>query len=536
MSSSDSQQHTDAPPVVPGQVLAGKFRIERVIGEGGMGIVAEAMHLQLDERVALKFLRREVMSMPDVVARFDREARAAVKLKSEHVARVMDVGHTEDGIPYMVMEYLEGHDLGHVVAENGPLSISDAVEFTIQACEGVGEAHARGIVHRDLKPENLFVSRRSDGWRTIKVLDFGISKAVLVGPSSVDLSSHNTSGIMGSPFYMSPEQLRSTRTVDHRADVWSLGVVLFELLTGTTIFDEANEFTELVADILEAPHRSLRAFRPDAPKGLEEIVDRCLEKDRSRRYQNVAELAVALLAYAPKRSRVSAERIMSITKAAGLITDPSFRLPSSDIPPPPSTVRDSTTPMGFGMPPLPTFEPSIATSETMRPPAASHPQIDDPTLIGGPAIFEETKGRKRRRRILGAGGVVLVAGVVLFFALRSPKLQPSSVTSPASPESPESPEVHPVPAAAIRATPPVTAFAGSDPPPPIEAANARAGTPTPQSYASSRPLPGVAHHPGVISATPPSAQPSAAPPPPPPTETAAPPPPKATADVLDERR
>jgi serine/threonine protein kinase len=302
-----------------------------------MGVVAEATHLGLDERVALKFLRPDAMNMPDVVARFDREARAAVKLKSEHVARVSAVGKTDDGIPFMVMELLAGKDLAQMLTENGPLPISEAVEYVIQACEGVGEAHARGIVHRDIKPENLFVVQRTDTWNLVKVLDFGISKAVLIGASGVDMSSSNTSSIMGSPYYMSPEQLRSTRTVDHRSDIWSLGVVLFELLTGTTIFDDTHEFTELVADILEAPHRRLGAYRPDAPPALEQVVDRCLEKDRTKRFQNVAELAVALLPFAPKRARVTAERTTSIARAAGLITDPSFQLPPSIYPPAPAS-------------------------------------------------------------------------------------------------------------------------------------------------------------------------------------------------------
>jgi serine/threonine protein kinase len=355
----------EPPPVVPGQVLAGKFRIERIIGEGGMGIVAEATHLQLDELVALKFLRREVLKMPDVVARFAREARSAVKLKSEHVARVSDVGQTEDGVPYMVMELLRGRDLAQMVTENGPLGIQEAVDYLIQACEGVGEAHARGIVHRDLKPENLFVVQR-DGWAVVKVLDFGISKAVLVGASSVDLSQNNTTSIMGSPYYMSPEQLRSTRTVDHRADIWSLGVVLFELLTGTTIFDETKEFTELVADILEVPHRRLGMFRPDAPPALEAVIDKCLEKDRTKRFQNVAELAVALLPFAPRRARVTAERTTSITRAAGLITDPNFQVPPSNYPPAPLNHSDSYPSAQMAPPRMPgDFSASASASAEM---------------------------------------------------------------------------------------------------------------------------------------------------------------------------
>ena len=324
----------DAIPFTPGEIIGGKYRVDRVVGKGGMGVVAEATHVQLDERVALKFLRPEMLKMPDVVARFDREARAAVKLKSEHVARVTDVGKTEAGVPYMVMEFLQGNDLAEVLSMTGPLPVAQAIEYVIQACEGVGEAHARGIVHRDIKPENLFVLTRSDGWRSIKVLDFGISKTVLLGASTVDMSSHETHSIMGSPYYMSPEQLRSTKSVDHRADVWSLGIVLFELLTGVMPFDETREFTELVAAVLETPNRKLTDFRFDVPEGLEAVVDKCLQKDRANRFQiDGGALAAALLPFAPKRARVMVERATSISKAAGL-TDPSFQLPPSEMPPP----------------------------------------------------------------------------------------------------------------------------------------------------------------------------------------------------------
>src|SRR6185295_3411573 len=159
-----------------GQILAGKFRIERVLGQGGMGIVVAATHLQLDERVALKFLLPEALSNPEAVERFTREARAAVKIKSEHVARVSDVGMLETGAPYMVMEYLEGEDLGHWVSQRGALPTTQAVEFVLQAAEAIAEAHALGIVHRDIKPANLFCVRRADGLLSVKVLDFGISK------------------------------------------------------------------------------------------------------------------------------------------------------------------------------------------------------------------------------------------------------------------------------------------------------------------------------------------------------------------------
>ncbi len=455
----------EPPPVVPGQVLAGKFRIERIVGEGGMGVVAEAMHLQLDERVALKFQRREVMKLPDVVARFDREARASVKLKSEHVARVSDVGKTEDGIPFMVMELLNGRDLAQMLSDSGPLSVQEAVDYLIQACEGVGEAHARGIVHRDLKPENLFVVQR-DGWAVVKVLDFGISKAVLVGTSSVDMSSNNTTSIMGSPYYMSPEQLRSTRTVDHRADIWSLGVVLFELLTGTTVFDENKEFTELVADILETPHRRLGMFRPDAPPGLEAVIDKCLEKDRTKRFQNVAELAVALLPYGPRRARITAERTTSITRAAGLITDPNFQVPPSVYPPAPLNHSDSYPSANLSPPRVP--RDFNAHGQTEAPPALDMLQSSSPSLMGS----VETLAPPRKQvapavLVLGAiallgSGVGLAYGVIRALRPTSPIAATMTQVAPPPPET-QTAKPQPSAATTIAETPSATTTATAEP-------------------------------------------------------------------------
>src|SRR6478752_9937760 len=209
MSSSETSTRM-SNEVHEGQILAGKFRIERVLGQGGMGVVVAATHLQLDERVALKFLLPDALANPEAVERFAREARAAVKIKSEHVARVSDVGTLESGSPYMVMEYLQGEDLASWVRRNGAMPVPDAIEFLLQACEAIAEAHALGIVHRDLKPANLFVTRRVDGSPCIKVLDFGISKLTAAG---ADQGITQTASLLGSPLYMSPEQLAAARDV-----------------------------------------------------------------------------------------------------------------------------------------------------------------------------------------------------------------------------------------------------------------------------------------------------------------------------------
>jgi eukaryotic-like serine/threonine-protein kinase len=294
-------------PVREGDLLAGKYRVERVLGAGGMGVVVAARHIELDQLVAIKFVRDEAIASEDAVQRFLREARAAVKLKSEHVARVLDVGKLESGAPYMVMEYLEGSDLGKVLTDHGPSSVDAAADWILQACEAVAEAHAAGIVHRDLKPENLFLARSVGGGQKIKVLDFGVSKAMAGGASGEMSGLTRTRAMLGSPLYMAPEQMRSSRDVDARADVWALGVVLFQLLTNRYPF-EAETMPELCLRVVTEPPLSLASLRPDVPPGIVSVIERCLEKDATKRYANAAELASALEPFVLPASRVLAER------------------------------------------------------------------------------------------------------------------------------------------------------------------------------------------------------------------------------------
>jgi hypothetical protein len=301
-------------PVREGELLAGKYRIERILGQGGMGVVVAAHHVQLAQLVALKFLLPQACANGEAVARFLREARAAVQIQSEHVARVSDVGQLENGSPYMVMEFLQGADLGAVLSARGPMPIPEAVDYLLQAMEAVAEAHAIGIVHRDLKPANLFLTSRRDGSALVKVLDFGISKATQ-GEGGLSLTS--TSAVMGSPLYMSPEQVRSAKDVDARADIWALGVILQELLVGTPPF-HADTASALFAAIIADPPAPLRQRRPDASPALEAVLARCLEKDRGRRYSNVAELAAALEPFAPPASATSVARISRVLGATGV--------------------------------------------------------------------------------------------------------------------------------------------------------------------------------------------------------------------------
>lgn len=306
--------------LVPGAVLAGKYRIDRVLGAGGMGVVVAAHHVHLEERVAIKTLLPEMLAHSEAVERFLREARAAVKIKSEHVAHVSDVGTLENGAPYMVMEFLEGEDLSALVDKRGPLPVEQAVEFVLQACEALAEAHALGIVHRDLKPANLFCVRRADGLLAVKVLDFGISKMSPLGGSGPDMGMTKTTAVMGSPYYMSPEQMLSAKNADAQSDIWSLGAVLFELLSGVTPFS-ADTLPELVLKVSNTDAPDVGTRRSEVPAGLRAVVARALQRDRAKRYTNVAELAFELAEYGPaKRAQASAERASRVLEAAGLRT------------------------------------------------------------------------------------------------------------------------------------------------------------------------------------------------------------------------
>jgi serine/threonine protein kinase len=307
-------------PVQPGEILAGKYRVDRVLGVGGMGVVVAATHLQLQQRVALKFMLDAGLVQPTLVERFGREARAAVRLRSDHVARVLDVGTLDTGSPYIVMEYLDGSDIGSVLEQRGAMPVEMAVDCVLQACDAVAEAHALGIVHRDLKPRNLFLTARNDGRGLVKVLDFGISKQT----TGSDLSLTRTTEIMGSPSYMSPEQFRSAKLVDERSDIWALGAILYELLSGQVPF-VADSVTALTAMVLMDAPRPLASLRANVPTPLVRAIERCLEKDPRARFQSVAELALALEPFAPADTRELAARIARIGAGAtgALATSPS---------------------------------------------------------------------------------------------------------------------------------------------------------------------------------------------------------------------
>ena len=480
-----------AAGVEPGQILIGKYRIERVLGIGGMGVVVAATHVHLEERVAIKFLLPEALYNGEAVARFIREARAAVRIKSEHVARVSDVGTLENGSPYMVMEYLEGTDLSDLVQKQGAMSVDDAVESMLQACEAIAEAHALHIVHRDLKPANLFMIRRTDGTPSVKVLDFGISK--ISGPpgTASDLGMTKTTAVMGSPLYMSPEQMASSRDVDQRTDIWALGVILYELISGRMPFN-ADTMPQLCAMILQQSPPPLRSIRAEVPEGLAQVIARCMEKDRTQRYTTVADLAQALLPFAPRRARASVERISRVIGGDGYVHT--------------------------GAAPL-----SEAPAASVGPTQASWGHTS--TNKSGSA-----------RAFLVAGGVlVLLTGGAGALKLMHPSAAPASANSASNPV---------VAAAAVDLAPSRPAVAPA-PSPADEMTNAPAlpvpSVPVPVPALAPRKLSALPAHPGKASAP---AQPVAtpapvpAPPKPSPAPTPTPAPAKASSpsDILDDRK
>jgi serine/threonine protein kinase len=452
-----------------GDVLAGKYRVERVLGVGGMGVVVAAHHMHLDHKVALKFLLPAMLDHREAVERFAREARAAVKITNEHVARVTDVGTLDNGAPYMVMEFLEGGDLADWLRRHGPLPIEQAVDFVLQACVAVADAHGLGIVHRDLKPANLFCVRRSDGQSLIKVLDFGISKMNAMGSSSPGASVTQTSAMLGSPLYMSPEQMQSPKSVDAKTDIWAMGVVLYELLTGLTPFDGETIAEVAIKAATHAPP-SIRAVRPDVPAELESAIFKCFEKDRRLRPANVAEFAISLLPFAPLRSRASVERISGIINSAGL----------------------SVSGHAIALPPHTHGGGAAATALVSVSPVGR---------TAGGATAGNSEPSRSKPLVAAIAGVFALLAAASFVALRA-RHDPTVAASPPVAVS----ALPPIEAA------PVKAFVAVDPPP---AATSVAGAAIPVA-----PLPSATHaHPGA----PPAPRPKASSQPPPIAAPSAPP-------------
>jgi serine/threonine-protein kinase len=348
----------------PGTMVDGKYLVEKVLGRGGMGVVVSATHVELNKRVALKFLDvREEDVAGDFRARFSLEARVCAKLKNEHIARVNDVCVWQDKFPFMVMDYLEGEDLRRLQKAKGRLPVGQAVEYAVQVCQGLAEAHAQGIIHRDLKPPNIFITKRHDGSELVKVLDFGISKWATSGDEITELTK--TGVMLGSPKYMSPEQLQGA-TLDPRSDIWSIGAILYGMVTGSPPYNFAQVTKTFMAIASGAKPEPASSIEPSVPPELDAVIFRCLSKDREERFPNVAELASALLEAAGSRyAKETKAQIASILDPVGSLTNsPSFLTlttgshvafavgssQSIDVP-------TSPVPSGSNAPPVPSAKP-----------------------------------------------------------------------------------------------------------------------------------------------------------------------------------
>lgn len=441
-----------ALPAKAGEIIAGKFRVERLIAQGGDGCVMLATHLQLDERVALKFLTTKE---PE---RALQEARICLRLKTRYVARVMDVGRHGD-TPFIVMEHLEGKDLQTMLAENGRLDdMADAVELVTQICEAVAEAHRAGIIHRDIKLANLFLVASRSAVPQLKLLDFGIA-------------THDGAALQeraaGTLQYMAPEALQGV-VDDPRSDLWAIGVVLFELLTGVKPF-ASQDAVSLIADIYEAEHPALRTYREDLPEALEQAIDKCLEKDCAFRFQTAGELAAALRPFAPPRAHVAIDRAIELSSDG----PSSARMLGSAVPPPPSSSRRSLR------------DAQARSSGSLRSITGTTSQrLRSPTTRSGSSLSlaaAAAAADQRRKTILYAvAGVMLVGLGTTAFVVRSLDGGESS-KAPAAPSAKHE-----------ATTPPVSAFTPIPelPTPTVEATTTAVASTT-------APVPGPAVHPGT---------------------------------------
>ncbi len=501
---------SDLPlPVHEGEILAGKYRIDRILGAGGMGVVVAATHLELGQRVAIKFLLPAAMQGQGARERFTREARAAATLRSDHVAHVVDVGTLDNGAPYMIMEFLEGCDLGQLLAKHGPLRVDEAVGYVLQACDAVSEAHASGIVHRDLKPGNLFLTRKPNGAAHIKVLDFGISKSTKVG--SEEFSLTKTTDVMGSPLYMAPEQVRSARDVDERTDIWAMGVILYELLTGRVPFPAQN-VPQLCALILEKEPEPIAVVRPDLPFELVAAVQKCLAKDPAQRFSSIGDLMRVLFPFAPAPAASGLTRSVSpgfasaASASVGSLERPSQEWAETLAGPPPPVIPPRVIPSDVGS--LSALSNALGL-ESSGPPTASV------TLPGTAAAV--------RRRFLPLALALVALLLVAAVTVAGLVVLSSRAMRPAAPSA--------LPAVSSVQPPVLTTSAPTVAPPASMPASDSHAPEMPVSPAPAQPT-APPTLPARTAASPATSKPPPAPPAPPATTTAQPP----SGDLLPDER
>jgi serine/threonine protein kinase len=504
MSSSD-----DIPLI--GEVLAGKYRVEKILGQGGMGVVLAARHLTLDQFVAIKLLLPKAAKLPDATSRFLREAKIAAAIRSPHVARVLDAGTLENGTPYIAMEHLGGVDLARHLKTKGALPIQQAVDFMVQAGEAVAEAHSVGIIHRDLKPGNLFLTRRPDGSPLVKVLDFGLSKSML--GDDADGSLTQTGAVLGSPYYMSPEQLRSLKLVEKCSDVWAMGVILYELLTAQRPF-EGHSMTAICAAVIADTPVPPRSLQPEIPEKLDEIILRCLEKSREKRMATVVELMQAIAPFGTARTAEQVGRISKMFTASGARREDSAVTNVLALSPMSSPPRDadasgpssvpSGPPSGQSSSPVAAESAGFGNSGTVRiaSPRAASDEGDGEGHVTGVVVWGQQTQRATRHRgarmavtSAAAALILLAVGAIWIGMFNTPE-------APAAPDgelAASEPSAAPEPAAPTLLETPASAAATEAPP---------AATEAPPAASSSPPAPAATEEPSPPASTAPAKPPA----------------------------
>jgi serine/threonine protein kinase len=481
----DLARVTERAPIQSGDILVGKYCVEEVIGSGGMGHVVAVRHVRLDERFAVKVMRREHVNDPNAIARFEREARAAVKLRSAHAARVHDVGTTNEGAPYIVMELLQGASIRGLLKQRKKLDPNESALLIAQACEAVGEAHALGMVHRDIKPSNLFLTFTPTGKPCIKVLDFGIVKSI-DGVEEATLTK--THAPIGSPRYMAPEQIGAAKTVDRRSDVWSLGATLYEMVTGQPPF-KADNLLELGAKILHEDVVDPRTSTPECPDAIAELIMRCLEKTPDLRYKDARELRQAIddavggidfatsssklgAVVAPTPRRHTPTQPLTPAGVAGIDTMMTPTPPLLSAPHPATTApfQPDSSPMFAAAPVAPTSSQRMMPAP---PPSSNRSAADDTGSQNGRTNLgwgePEPAGRAKR-----PSPVPYVIGILAVVAAIGGTLAVVSIRQRAGHKS----TAEPPPAVAVTET----AASAAPPPPPLPSPAAEATTaPTPSA-------------------------------------------------------
>jgi serine/threonine-protein kinase len=468
-----------------GDRLGGKYLVDRLLGSGGMGLVLAAKNLETGEQVAIKLLRPKAAGDKIHAERFAREARAIVKIKSDHVVKVFDAGTlSESDAPFIVMEYLSGRDLSQMIREEGAMPLQAAADLMLQVCDAVASAHAVGVVHRDLKPSNFFVTQDPvTGRPRVKVLDFGIAKAI--GQDGVvDPNLTETQAVFGSPTYMSPEQIRSAKHVDHRSDIWSLGVALYEVTTGRLPF-AADNVAGLLASIVADPPYYPRGFVPDMPHVFEELLLACLHKDPKQRVQSAGDLGKALAPFATQGPATDA-LLASIIRSSPPTNQPfpgetGPRMPQLSYP----SVQ-STGPVQMQMPSAPTTGPVGPESSSKWPGLPPDGQRTSGVAFGSTGSdLHATMPKPIGRKVATGVGVVVLLGAIGGGAFFGPRF----LKKPAPP-APAAVQPSAAPPPTVSETAPAPPPIASTPAPPVTAsAEASAKPPTPKKPPRAHPAP-----------------------------------------------